>query len=315
MTAVFTAFLSLPVFAQAVKRAAFDVTHYTMDVALSPGDRKMTATVDVIFVPQEETRSVAFELNGSLKVDSITRVGSGPALPAGNLKTAPKGAPASTVTFVQDQTNSTDLGPHVRVDLGDTVTNGTPVTLRFKYSGILDGPAGGPLLTKRLAFVGDNLGYLMYAARWFPFHNYAADEATSEITISLPSGYQVIGYSDTPVAATGGKYHFVNARPSLPGNFAYGKFTVRPMTVNGQELQFFAKPGTDAQIASGRDELREEMNQQRRDRFFSAYMQKAKTNLKININQDMLAQVLGGPGSNAPSPAPIRSSGRPPIKR
>ena len=95
MTAVFTAFLSLPVFAQAVKRAAFDVTHYTMDVALSPGDRKMTATVDVIFVPQEDTRSVAFELNGSLKVDSITRVGSGPALPAGNLKTAPKGAPAS----------------------------------------------------------------------------------------------------------------------------------------------------------------------------------------------------------------------------
>jgi hypothetical protein len=44
-------------------------------------------------------------------------------------------------------------------------------------------------------------------------------------------------------------------------------------------------------------------------------MQKAKSNLKININQDMLAQVLGGSGSNAPTPAPIRSSGRPPIKR
>jgi len=72
---------------------------------------------------------------------------------------------------------------------------------------------------------------------------------------------------------------------------------------------------SDAQIASGRDELREEMNQQRRDRFFSAYMQKAKSNLKININQDMLAQVLGDPGSKPPTPAPIRSSGRPPIKR
>jgi tetratricopeptide (TPR) repeat protein len=250
MTAVFTAFLSLPVFSQAVKRAAFDVTHYTMDVALSPNERKMTATVDVIFVPQEDTRSVAFELNGSLKVDSVTRIGGGSALPAGNLKMAPKGAAANPVTFVQDQTNSTDLGPHVRVDLGDTVTKGTPVTLRFKYSGILDGPAGGPLLTKRLAFIGDNLGYLLYAARWFPFHNYAADEATSEITISLPPGYQVIGYSDLPVAPSGGKYHFVNARASLPGNFAYGKFTARPMTVAGQELRFYAKPGTDAQIAS-----------------------------------------------------------------
>src|SRR4029078_7536729 len=92
MTAFFAAFLSLPVFSQAVKRAAFDVTHYTMDVALSPNERKMTATVDVIFVPQEDTRSVAFELNASLKVDSVTRIGGGSALPAGNLKMAPKGA-------------------------------------------------------------------------------------------------------------------------------------------------------------------------------------------------------------------------------
>jgi len=52
---------------------------------------------------------------------------------------------------------------------------------------------------------------------------------------------------------------------------------------------------TDAQIAAGRDELREEMTAQRRDRFFSAYMQKAKAGLKININQDVLAQVMGAP--------------------
>jgi peptidyl-prolyl cis-trans isomerase D len=61
---------------------------------------------------------------------------------------------------------------------------------------------------------------------------------------------------------------------------------------------------TDAQIAAGRDDLREEMNQQRRDRFFSAYMQKAKSSLKITINQDVLAQVLG-PASN-PSIPPIQ---------
>jgi hypothetical protein len=61
---------------------------------------------------------------------------------------------------------------------------------------------------------------------------------------------------------------------------------------------------TDAQIVPGRDELREELNTQRRDRFFSAYMQKAKTNLKININQDTLAQVLG----------PASPQGLPPIQ-
>jgi parvulin-like peptidyl-prolyl isomerase len=53
---------------------------------------------------------------------------------------------------------------------------------------------------------------------------------------------------------------------------------------------------TDAQIAAGRDELRDEMTAQRRDRFFSAYMQKAKSGLKINIDQDVVAQVMG-PGA------------------
>ena len=173
-------------------------------------------------MPLEDTRSVAFELNGSLKVDSITRQDSFVTLPAS--KTPAKTASANPITFVQDQTNSTDLGPHVRIDLGDNVAKGTPVVLRFKYSGVLDGPAGGPLLTKRLAFVGDNQGYLMYAARWFPFHDYAADPATSDITISLPSGFQVVGFSDTPVATVGGKTRFVQSTPALLGNFAYGKY-------------------------------------------------------------------------------------------
>ena len=41
---------------------------------------------------------------------------------------------------------------------------GTPITLRFKYSGVLDGPAGGPLLNKRLAFIGENNGSSISAA-------------------------------------------------------------------------------------------------------------------------------------------------------
>jgi peptidyl-prolyl cis-trans isomerase D len=61
---------------------------------------------------------------------------------------------------------------------------------------------------------------------------------------------------------------------------------------------------TDAQIAAGRDELRDEMTAQRRDRFFSAYMQKAKSGLKININQDLLTQVLGTPQN--PGLPPVR---------
>jgi hypothetical protein len=38
----------------------------------------------------------------------------------------------------------------------------------------------------------------MYASRWFPFHDYAADRATSDITFIVPSGLQVAGTSDDP---------------------------------------------------------------------------------------------------------------------
>lgn len=65
---------------------------------------------------------------------------------------------------------------------------------------------------------------------------------------------------------------------------------------------------TDQQLADGRDALREELTNQRRDRFFSAYMQKAKTSLAIAVKQDVLTQVMG-PMPAAPAfPAPVPGS-------
>ncbi len=253
--AVIGSLLTLPAVAQQVKRAPFDVTNYVMDVSLAPAERKLNATVDVTFTPLEDTRSISFELNGSLKVDSITRQDRAPV--STPLTASPKtvvkpvtAAAANPITFVQDQTNSTDLGPHVRVDLGDTALKGSPVTLRFKYSGILDLPAGGPLLNKRLAFIGDNQGYLMYAARWFPFHDYAADPASADISLTVPAGFQITGYSEAPVSNTGGKYRFVQTAPGLIGNFAYGKIAPKILHFADYELQFYAKTGNDANIAT-----------------------------------------------------------------
>ena len=66
-------FLSTAAAAQQIKRTPFDVTNYVMDVQLVPNENKLNATVDVNFVPFEDTRTVSFELNGSLKIESITR--------------------------------------------------------------------------------------------------------------------------------------------------------------------------------------------------------------------------------------------------
>jgi aminopeptidase N len=244
---------SVAAFAQQVKRSSFDVTNYLMDVALAPGENRLNATVDVNFVPLEDTRSVTFELNGSLKVESIIRANGSLTLnPAVKGKTSPVLPPTSStqVTFIQDQVGVSDLGPSVRVDLGETITKGTPVTLRFKYGGVLNSAQGGPLLTKRLASVGVNDGYLMYAARWFPFHEYAADAATSDISISIPGGFQIVGYSDAAVTQNGGKSRFVQSKPALVGNFAYGKYANKTLRFGEYELQFNTRAGNDAQATT-----------------------------------------------------------------
>ena len=64
----------------------------------------------------------------------------------------------------------------------------------------------------------------MYASRWFPFHDYAADRATSDITVIVPTGMQVGGISDEPVNPQVDKtgttrFRFVQKTPQLPGNF------------------------------------------------------------------------------------------------
>jgi Peptidase family M1 domain/TPR repeat len=255
-----TCFLSLAAFAQ-TQRTPFDVTNYKIDVQTGTSNQ-LKAVADVTFTPLEDTRTVSFELNGSLKIESIVKVSQGnmamvsttptpnPAMPKGKPTPKPAATPKSEVTFIQDQVGVGDLGPSVKIDLGEMIAKGTSITLRFKYAGALVTPEGGPLLTKRLAFVGDNFGYLMYASRWFPFHDYAADRSTSDITLNVPAGLQVFGYSDVVGANVGGKYRFVQSKPGLIGNFAFGKYTNKTLRFGDYELQFVTKIGDDSSISS-----------------------------------------------------------------
>ena len=81
-----------------VQRTPFDVTSYQIDAQLGPLEDKLTATTDVTFVPLEDTRSVSFELNGSLKVESIVRMpAAGGSAPATTPAPA-KGKPATAAT-------------------------------------------------------------------------------------------------------------------------------------------------------------------------------------------------------------------------
>lgn len=216
----------------------YDVTNYRMEVQLNPDEHTLRAGADITFVPQEATRSIIFELNGSLHVDSVEKDGK------------------ALTGFVQDSVGAGSIGPNVRIDLGQVAPANQPATIRIRWSGALTSPEGGPLAAKRLAYVGSEGSYLMYASRWFPFHDYAADRATADISVIVPTGMQVGGISDEPVApqvdAKNGttKFRFVNKQPVLVGNFIAGAYIVKTVRMGRYELQFFVKPGSESRITN-----------------------------------------------------------------
>src|SRR5947209_1059891 len=222
--------------AQQTGRARFDVTNYRIEAQLLPDQHLLRAGAEVTFTPLDATRSVIFELNGSLKVTKIER----------------NGKPLTN--FVQDATGAdTSVGPNVRIDLGEVVPAGQPVVLRFQWEGGLTSPEGGPLATKRLAYVGPEGSYLMYAARWFPFHDYAADLSTSDITRIVPAGMQVAGTSDDPVTPQVSKdgntrFRFTHHKPVLPGNFVAGQYITRSLKFGNYDIQFYAKVGSENRV-------------------------------------------------------------------
>ncbi len=223
--------------AQPAAGSKFDVTNYRIETQLNPDEHTLRAGADITFVPQEATRSIVFELNGSLKVDSVEKDGK------------------ALTGFVQDAVGAGAVGPNVRIDLGQVIPANQPATIRIRWSGALTSPEGGPLATKRLAYVGPEGSYLMYASRWFPFHDYAADRATSDITIIVPTGVTVGGISDEPVTPQVDKagvtrFRFVNKQPVLVGNFVAGQYVTKSLRMGKYELQFFVKPGSENRITN-----------------------------------------------------------------
>jgi tetratricopeptide (TPR) repeat protein len=247
--------------------APIDVRHYKIDAELQPAAQNLRARAEVSFIPRTDTRSVVFELNGSLTISRVTLKGSGAQEPTPAAKSGPttrattrekeraakEPAPSESqgLQFIQDKLENMN----VRVDLGQVVPANQEVTLIFEYSGALESPQGGPIQNARLAFVGEQGSYLFYAARWFPFHEYAADRATCEINLTVPKDVIVAGYSETPVVLTPKRdeatktelsnFSFTSTKPILPGNFAAAKYLIRTFDRGGFKIDFYLKPGDE----------------------------------------------------------------------
>ncbi len=80
----------------------------------------------------------------------------------------------------------------VRLSFPAPLAKGKPTTVTFSYDGRLTGQEESPIYGIKFGAIQNDFAYLMYPARWFPVNGYTVDRFTSDLHITVPSGYQVI---------------------------------------------------------------------------------------------------------------------------
>ncbi len=218
--------------AQNEQAPAIDITHYKINAELLPDSHTLKAQATVTLKAIKQTQSAVLEMNGSLIISSVK---------------GPDGKTA--LQFIQDRVNEFN----VKINLGQLYSAGSDITLTFEYAGPLATPEGGPIADTRLAYVGPEGSYLFYASRWFPFHGYAADRATSEISMTVPGNWMVAGHSVNPVTPVTNKdgrktFTFVETQPVLPGSFAAGQFITKTINSSGLQLDLAVLPGSEGRL-------------------------------------------------------------------
>lgn len=184
-------FLSLHLTA-APEKARIQVDDYVIDAAVNPATHHLSAHAKVRFTALEDLSVAVFTLNNGLKPTKVTDA---------------EGHTLSAERVTQDST--------VRVMFPNGMTKGQAATLDFDYEGALISVEDSPVPGLKLAYIGDPASYLLYPGAWFPMVNYGTDRFSSVISVSVPTGYTVIGSggSSAPAGAVTTAIKAVEAPP------------------------------------------------------------------------------------------------------
>jgi aminopeptidase N len=194
------------------KTGRIDVDNYAIDAEVNPRTQTLSANVKVRFTCVDSDVSTAsFELNNALNVTRVVD-DSGKQIPAS--RSGQDGA--------------------VRLSFPAPLPKGKPTTVTFTYDGRLTGQEESPVFGIKFAAIQNDIAYLMYPARWFPVSGYSADRFTSDLHITVPSGYQVIASGLGSSQPAGGKtvFNFQFTKPSFPGSIAVVQSN--PVKVNSE---------------------------------------------------------------------------------
>ena len=217
--------------AWAAEKARLRVDDYQIQAELDPHLHQITAKAKVKFTALSDLSVAVFDLNNDLRVSKVSDE---------------KGQQLSAERVTQDST--------VRVPLPAGLSKDASTTLTFEYEGQLETGDNSPVPGLKLAYIGDDTTYLLYAGRWFPVSGFGLNRFTSTISVTLPahmvvigSGKETVSEAAPPKKATGNPlptktYTFVSDKASFPGTIIAGIFQEYKSDEAGMDLHVYFKP-------------------------------------------------------------------------
>ena len=215
----------------AAEKARLRVDDYKIEAELTPHVHHISARVRVKFTALQDLNVATFELHNALRVTKVLDVNN---------------QPLSAERVTQDST--------IRVPLPSGLTKDASTTLTFEYEGQLETVDESPVPGLKLAYVGDDTSYLLYAGRWFPVTGYGFNRFTSTISVTVPAHMVAIGSGKQTVSDSAASkkpnssglpnktFTFVSDKPSFPGTIVAGVFQEYKSDEAGIDLHVFFKP-------------------------------------------------------------------------
>ena len=241
-------FLSLASICFAAEKPRLHVDDYVIHVSVTPQTHQMKAEARVKFTALDDLNVATFELHNALRPTRVVD------------------ANAQLLQIERVSQDST-----IRVTLPTTLNKGASDTLTFEYEGAPQTSDDGPVPGLKLAYVGDPITYLLYAGRWFPMVSYGTNRFTSTISVTVPTGYTVIGSGKqttgpgttvgeeaAPAKGAGHRATAASAskapsgektvtftyedRPSFPGTIIIGKYVETKSSESGLGINVYTLP-------------------------------------------------------------------------
>ncbi len=215
----------------AAEKTHLRVDDYQIEAELTPHLHMIKARAKVKFTATQDLSVAVFELHNDLRVTRVLDE---------------KNQLLSAERVTQDST--------VRVPLPNGLSKDASTTLTFEYEGQLESGDNSPVPGLKLAYIGDDTSYLLYAGRWFPVSGYGMNRFTSTISVTMPAHMLAIGSGKVTSVehAASNKpnssvlptktYTFVSDGASFPGTIVAGVFQEFKSDEAGLDLRVFFKP-------------------------------------------------------------------------